>query len=218
MKLLEPAACDVRVPEGRLENSSGKYVKHLSDLSGLYADKAAFDTLLKRDGDKIVYEVTEHRPSNSEGDLIFGVTRLSPGKIGREYFLTRGHIHQNANRSEIYYGESGKGVMLMESPEGEVRTVAIAPRVMCYVPPYWIHRSINVGSDDLVMTFAYPADAGQDYDVIARTGGMQQRIVDDGNGSWVAIANDAYRPRSASEIDAIFKKSYDLSQCVIPSK
>lgn len=209
MKLFEPAACNVSVQEGRLENSSGKYVKLLSDLTGLYADTPAFDALLKRGGDKIVYEVTEHRPSDSEGDLIFGVTRLSPGKIGREYFLTRGHIHQNANRSEIYYGEAGMGVMLMESPDGQTRTVAIAPRVMCYVPPYWIHRSVNVGSDDLVMTFAYPADAGQDYDVIARSGGMQQRIVDDGNGRWAAIANDAYRPRSASEIDAIFKKSGD---------
>lgn len=209
MKLLQPVAYNVRVDEGRLENSSGKYVKHLTDLSGLYADTAAFDALLKLDGDKIVYEVTEHRPSNSEGDLIFGVTRLSPGKIGNEYYLTRGHIHKNANRSEIYYGEAGMGVMLMESPDGKTRTVAIAPRVMCYVPPYWIHRSVNVGNDDLVMTFAYPADAGQDYDVISRTGGMQQRIVDDGIGGWVAIANDAYRPRSANEIDAIFKKPGD---------
>ena len=207
MKLLEPAACNVRVQEGRLENSTGKYVKHLSDLSGLYADTAAFDALLNVDGDMIVYEVTEHRPSNSEGDLIFGVTRLSPGKIGNEYYLTRGHIHKNANRSEIYYGETGMGVMLMESPDGQTRTVEIAPRVMCYVPPYWIHRSVNVGNDDLVMTFAYPADAGQDYDVIARTGGMQQRIVDDGTGGWVAVANEAYQPRSKMQIDAIFHKS-----------
>lgn len=207
MKLLEPAACGVHVNEGRLENSNGKYVKRLSDLSGLYADEACFNAVLKLDGDKIVYEVTEYRPSSCEGDLIFGVTRLLPGKIGSEYYLTRGHIHKNANRSEIYYGESGEGVMLLESPEGEVRTVAIAPRVMCYVPPYWIHRSVNVGIGDLVMTFAYPADAGQDYEVIVQTGGMRQRIVDDGNGGWEAIANDAYRPRSPNQIGAIFQNS-----------
>lgn len=205
MKLLTPVVCPVSFDEGRLENSNGKYVKRLSDLAGLYADQSSFDAILKL-GDKIVYEVTEYRPSNSEGDMIFGVTRLSPGKIGSEYYLTRGHIHQNANRSEIYYGVSGEGVMLLESPQGEVRTVAVAPRVICYVPPYWIHRSVNVGSGDLVMTFAYPADAGQDYEVIAQTCGMHQRIVDDGKGGWAAVANDAYRPRRLNQIDAIFKK------------
>ena len=75
--------------------------------------------------------------------------------------------------------------MLMESPAGETRIVEVDPRVVCYVPPFWIHRSVNVGPDDLVMTFAYPADAGQDYGIIERSGGMAQRIVRAG-GWWMA--------------------------------
>ena len=81
---------------------------------------------------------------------------MQPGRIGDEYYLTRGHIHATGNRPEIYYGEAGQGLMLMESPEGETRIVEISPRVMCYVPPFWIHRAINVGQDALVMTFMYP--------------------------------------------------------------
>jgi len=100
-------------------------------------------------------------------------------------------------------GESGQGIMLLESPAGEIRTVEIGPRSMCYVPPYWIHRSVNVGTTELVMTFAYPADAGQDYDIIARSGGMRRRIVDDGSGGWTAIDNPSWRPRSAAEIARI---------------
>ena len=97
--------------------------------------------------------------------------------------------------------------MLLESPAGEIRTVELRPRSMCYVPPYWIHRSVNVGSDALVMTFAYPADSGQDYDIIARAGGMRSRIVDDGKGDWTAVANARYHFRSAAEVDAILAQA-----------
>ena len=136
--------------------------------------------------------------------MIFGVTRMLPGKVGNEYFVTRGHIHAKANRPEIYYGESGRGLMLLEAPDGETRIVELGPRSVCYVPPYWIHRSVNVGSEDLVMTFAYPADSGQDYDIIAKAGGMRQRVVDDGQGGWKAIDNAAYRPRTPAEIERVF--------------
>ena len=50
------------------------------------------------------------------------------------------------------------------------------------------------------MTFAYPADSGQDYDIIAQSGGMRHRIVDDGRGGWRAVDNPSYRVRGADEI------------------
>ena len=128
---------------------------------------------------------------------------MQPGRIGDEYFLTRGHIHATGNRPEIYYGEAGQGLMLMESPEGETRIVEISPRVMCYVPPFWIHRSINVGQEALVMTFMYPSDSGQDYGVIAQTSGMRSRIVENA-GRWKEIPNAAYRPRTAAQIQSIY--------------
>lgn len=197
--MAEPVRCSVDVKGGRLTGGSGRYEKRLSDLVGLYADAAAFDALLKQ-GDRVVYAVEDLKPSTASGDMIFGVTRMVPGTVGGEFFMTRGHIHAIANRPEIYYGESGSGLMLLESPAGETRIVEIAPRVVCYVPPYWIHRSVNVGSDDLVMTFAYPADSGQDYDIIARSGGMAQRIVRGADAGWVSTPNEAYRTRSAEDV------------------
>jgi glucose-6-phosphate isomerase len=107
----------------------------------------------------------------------------------------------------MYYGEAGHGLMLLESPAGDVRIVEIRPRTMCYVPPYWIHRSVNVGPDDLVMTFAYPADSGQDYDIIARAGGMRSRIVDDGKGGWTAIDNASYRFRDEALVSSIMART-----------
>ncbi|HTI02982.1 MAG TPA: glucose-6-phosphate isomerase [Acidisoma sp.] len=205
MPLREPVICPVSVATGRLGNASGRYEKRLSDLLGLYEDSAAFEAELNRD-DRVVYEVTDYRPSADAGDMIFGVTRMSPGRIGREYFFTRGHIHARADRPEIYYGESGQGIMLLESPEGEVRALPIGPRDIVYVPPYWIHRSVNVGNDDLVMTFAYPADSGQDYGIIERSGGMRSRVVASADG-WALADNAAYRLRAPAEIDALFARS-----------
>lgn len=205
MKMCEPASCQVDLARGVMNNESGHYQKRLSDLEGLYADSAAFALSVSELGEQVVYEVTERRPEGTQGDMIFGVTRMSPGKIGNEYYLTRGHIHAQADRPEIYYGQSGRGIMLLESPEGETRTVEITPQSICYVPPYWIHRSVNVGDEDLIMVFAYPADSGQDYDIIARSGGMRKRIVDDGRGGWQAVDNQHYQPRSQQQVSHLFQ-------------
>lgn len=207
MKLREPGICTVDLASGTLHGATNRYAKTLRDLAGLYEDAAAYAGLLHSMGDATVYEVTDYKPSADAGDMILGVTRMVPGKVGREFFLTRGHIHANPNRPEMYYGESGHGLMLLESPAGDIRTVPIAPRTLCYVPPYWIHRSVNIGQEPLVMTFAYPADSGQDYAIIECAGGMRSRIVDDGAGGWRAVDNAGYRPRSQALADSILAQA-----------
>jgi glucose-6-phosphate isomerase, archaeal len=207
MPIREPAGCTVRVADGVMAGATGHYTKTFGDLESLYADTDAFASMLPSLRGALAYEVTEFRPSTSPGDLIFGVTRMVPGKVGREFFMTRGHIHAQSGRPEIYYGQSGTGVMLMESPAGETRTVVIEPQTICYVPPYWIHRSVNTGSTDLVMMFCYPADSGQDYDVIARTGGMRMRVFDDGGNGWTLVENSGYRPRTANECERLMEST-----------
>jgi len=206
MKYVEPSIHRIDVDQGLLVGASGRYEKKLNDLQGLYADQEAFARALTTDGQKVVYEVTDQRPEATTGDLIFGVTHMQPGKIGDEFYMTRGHIHARSNRPETYYGERGEGLMLLESPEGDERILEIRPKEMCYVPPMWIHRSINTGTDSLVMSFCYPSDAGQDYDVIARSQGMKSRIVSNGTG-WQAIPNEQYRPRDKQAIAAILATS-----------
>ena len=206
MALFEPGVGYVDIAAGQLKGATNRYVKTYRDLDGLYEDAEAFAALLAERGDAVAYEVTDYKPSANAGDIIIGVTRMEPGKVGDEYYMTRGHIHARPNRPEMYYGESGLGVMLLESPAGDIRTVEIGPRTMCYVPPFWIHRSVNVGQEPLVMTFAYPADSGQDYDIIANAGGMKNRIIDDGKGGWKAIDNAAYTARPPALVDSIMAK------------
>lgn len=83
-----------------MANATGSYQKRFHDLDGLYADAAAFEAMRVTWGERIVYEVSEFRPTEQSGDLIFGVTH-------DEYFMTRGHIHRQTDRPEIYYGQKG---------------------------------------------------------------------------------------------------------------
>ncbi|WEZ86035.1 glucose-6-phosphate isomerase (plasmid) [Rhizobium sp. 32-5/1] len=203
MALFEPGVGYVDISSGQLKGATNRYVKTFNDLEGLYCDMQAFQALASERGNEVAYEVTDFKASSNPGDIIIGVTRMEPGRVGDEYYMTRGHIHARPNRPEMYYGESGLGVMLLESPDGQVRTIEIGPRTMCYVPPFWIHRSVNVGREPLVMTFSYPADSGQDYDIIAKAGGMRSRIVDDGQGGWKTIDNTGYRARPQTLVDSI---------------
>lgn len=203
-KLFEPIGCRVDLSTGAMGNATGSYQKRFRDLDGLYEDAAAFEAMRGEWGDRIVYEVSEFRPREAAGDLIFGVTRMLPGKVGNEYFMTRGHIHKQADRPEIYYGQKGEGLMLMESPEGETRVVEVGEQTVCYVPPYWIHRSVNVGSGELVMLFCYPADSGQDYAIIANAGGMRSRIVATGDGGWKQVDNARWQARDAATLAGIY--------------
>ena len=188
--LFEPVSCQVDLDSGSMTNGTGRYTKRFRDLEGLYADPATFAGMQAEWADRVVYNVGEFRPREVAGDVIFGVTRMVPGKVGDEFFLTRGHIHRNADRPELYYGQKDRGVMLLESPEGEVRAMPIGPMTACYVPPFWIHRSVNVG---------------EDYGIIERSGGMRVRIVDDGKGGWTQSDNPAWTPRSEAARAVLYR-------------
>jgi glucose-6-phosphate isomerase len=206
MQWPEPRSFDIDLQTGLMGGTDTRYQKFLKDLGGLYADTLAFNALAERQGEDVVYEVTDHRPNSNPGDLITGVTRMSPGKVGDEFFMTRGHIHAAIDRPELYYGLKGHGLMLMESPSGDTRVVEVKANTACYVPPRWIHRSVNLGSDDFVMLFCYPADSGQDYAIIEQSNGMKLRIVDDGQGSWRSVPNPLYKARTEDEIEALLAR------------
>ncbi len=189
-----PASVTIDPGTGAMAGRTRRYEKRLDDLAGLFADEAAFAELARHRGSEVAYQVDEFRPSERAGDVIFGTSTLHPGKVGQEYAFTRGHIHAIGDRPEIYHCQSGHGVMLMQLADGTTHAEEMRPGSVVYVPPHWIHRSVNVGAASLVTLFCYPADAGQDYSIIARSGGMAELIVDDGAGGWKRASNPRYRP------------------------
>ena len=139
-------------------------------------------------GDQPIYDFYElEQIPETAGDLKFGTSIVYPGKVGDEYFMTKGHFHTLLDTGEVYYCLSGEGAMLMETPEGDVDIQWLKPGVAVYVPPRWAHRSINTGKDTLVTFFVFRSDAGHDYGTIEQKG--YRKIVVERDGKPVMIDN-----------------------------
>jgi glucose-6-phosphate isomerase len=150
--------------------------RHLSKMKGMYADDLAFEQILS-EGDPLLYEFYELELPASSGELLFGTSIVFPGKVGNEYYMTKGHFHTILETAEVYYCLSGEGILLMENPEGEWNTQEMKAGAAVYVPPRYAHRSINTGDTPLVMFFVFRADAGHDYGTI-ETKGYRKLVVE----------------------------------------
>jgi glucose-6-phosphate isomerase len=189
----DPALLDIAV-DGAMEGRSSTYRVQLKRLEGVYSDAESYAAELARLGaDAEVYSVQSHDYGEEPGGLTIGTSRLEPGRVGAEFALTRGHLHARSDRAELYYCISGRGVMLMDSLDGRTAAIELTPGRAAHVPGGWVHRSVNVGNEAFVTIFCYNTDAGQDYEIIARAGGMRELVVDDGDGGWEAIPNPGHR-------------------------
>lgn len=141
--------------------------RRLSQLGGIWVDKEAYTKALD-DGDRLVYSVETMEPAQGEGALHYGIGRIEPGRIGDEYFMTRGHLHEWRPAAEVYIGLTGHGMMQLENEvTGESRLLRLDGGDFVYVPGFTAHRTINVGDDPLMYIGVYPAMAGHDYRSIA---------------------------------------------------
>jgi glucose-6-phosphate isomerase len=191
----KPYTFDIELPHGRPSRHSTHLRRRLSAMSGQFADHGAYAALLEAAGDPVVYEVYELPRPAVAGEVLHGVSVVHAGRVGDEYFMTKGHFHAELETAEVYHCLSGEGMMVMETPEGDWAVEELRPGVVLYVPPRWAHRSVNTGRDaDLITLFAYPGNAGHDYATIERHGFRKlvvehegrPRLVD--NQRWLAPA------------------------------
>ncbi len=165
---------------GQLSRPGAHISRRLSAMRGQFADQAAYTALLDQD-DVVLYEVHELTRPAVAGELPHGASILHPGKVGDEYYMTKGHFHAVLETGEVYYCLSGQGMMVMETPEGEWAVEELRPGGVLYVPSRWAHRSVNTGRDaDLITFFAYPGNAGHDYGTIERRGFRKLVVERDG--------------------------------------
>ena len=175
-----------------LERYDNHIKRYLSAMAGQYQDPDAYDALLAQE-DALLYEVYETRRPEVAGELLNGLSVLHPGKVGDEYFMTKGHFHAVLETAEVYYTMKGEGVMIMETPEGDWAVEEMRPGNVLYVPPRWAHRSVNTSpSEDLLFFFVYPGHSGHDYGAIEQTGFRKLVVERDGkpaiidNPRWLA--------------------------------
>ncbi len=162
----------------------------LSNMKGMYFDETAYEKALKV-GDALIYEFYELGAPEDPGDLAFGTSITYPGKVGNEFYMTKGHFHTILDTAEVYYCLSGRGIMLMEDMEGDWAARELTPGNAVYVPKGYAHRSINVGNEPFVTFFVFRGDAGHDYGTI-ETKGYRKLIVEN-NGKVEIIDNPKWK-------------------------
>jgi glucose-6-phosphate isomerase len=161
--------------------------RKLSQMKGMFADTAAFDRAVAA-GDPLAYEFYELGAPEHAGDLAFGTSIVYPGKVGNEYYMTKGHFHTILDTAEVYYTLSGEGYMLTENPEGDVKLHALVPGKAVYIAKRYAHRSINTGKTPLVTFFVFRGDAGHNYATI-ETKGYRKLVVEGSDGKPHMIDN-----------------------------
>ncbi len=173
--------------------SSSRYStkRLLSQMKGIFNDTNEVEAILNHEGDKLIYEFYELGLPQNSGELQFGTSIVYPGKVGKEYNMTKGHFHEVLETAEVYYTLQGGGYMLMETPEGEWKAEPLEKGKALYVPPRWAHRSINTSKKPLITFFVFRGDAGHDYGTI-ETKGFRKLIVEGENGQPEIIDNPAW--------------------------
>ncbi|QTF09146.1 glucose-6-phosphate isomerase [Brenneria izadpanahii] len=182
----EPVIMPPRVafPSGRFAaNNVIRKVTRRGDLAGVFSDDAAWRSI---PADTPIYQVEMLDAPQQEGELFVGTTRLQPGRVGDEFYMTRGHFHQRREQAEIYVGLGGAGLLLLQTEQGQVRIEQAGAGSVHHIPPFTAHRLVNTGDEILVLLAVWPAVAGHDYAALA--GGFAVRIKADGKG-WRAEKN-----------------------------
>jgi len=177
---------------GELKPNDRINIRKLSDMKGMFIDTDSELKILKKE-DPMIYSFSERILPEENGYLQLAVTNINPGKIGQEYFMTKGHYHKRPDTSEVYIGLEGEGYLLTQTKEGEFEYMIIKPGTVAYIPPYWGHRMVNIGSKPFIFFAVYSGDAGHNYGDIERTGFV--KVVIEKDGKPVLIDNPRWRGR-----------------------
>lgn len=154
-----------------LRNATRRRQATLSSLTAFFYDSVALEKSVMDTGDATVYEVEVVEPEEQNPHLLaYGVTRVYPGQVGDEYYMTKGHFHVERSCAEVYLALEGQGGLLQMTREGKSHFKQMRPGDVVYVPGDAAHRLVNTGSRTFVTWAVYPIVAGHDYAFIEERG------------------------------------------------
>jgi len=185
-----PFSVKINSVTGKMDDYDTHIERSLSTLVSIFSDPDAAEDFLEKNGDTLAYEVYEKNIPEVNGEIRFCSSITYPGKIGDEYFMTKGHFHLRPDTAEIYYCIRGNGYILMEKKDGNPILEDMHPGRVVYVPGNYAHRSINIGDEPLISLPVYPGDAGHDYKSIEDNG--FRHIVVEKNGKPALLENPRY--------------------------
>lgn len=189
MEAMEPFATTLSFADRMITPYSQRVERRLSHLHGMFQDIAETEAILERD-DPLIYEVYTVDVPEEGGQLLHCLTVLHRGRVGDEYYMTKGHFHVVMDTAEIYLGLEGKGYMLMQTEEGDFQAIEMERGTIAYVPPCWAHRTVNTGKGPFVFFAVWPGHSGHDYGTIEESGFLRAVVKRDGRP--VLIPNPGY--------------------------
>ena len=169
-------------------------VRTLQNMRQMFADTATVEAKLEAGDDPLLYEFYDMGVPESAAHLAFGCSICYPGKIGDEYYMTKGHYHEVFDTAETYYCLRGHGLMMLETPDGRWDVQELVPGRMVYIPGGWAHRSINIGDEPFITYYTFRGDAGHDYATIETLG--FRKLVVERAGQWTVIDNPKWTGRT----------------------
>jgi glucose-6-phosphate isomerase, archaeal len=176
---LPPLSLNFDPATGVIPSLNGSH-RWLSQLADCFADDQAYQTKLSQ-GDQLVYGVTNLDMASGEGQLHYGLGIIHAGKVGREYFMTRGHLHAWRPAAEVYICLQGQGMMILEhETEAKVEVLPFQANSVVYVPGHMAHRTVNISTQPLVYWGIFSSEAGHDYEAIRNRNFSQVVIELDG--------------------------------------
>ena len=89
-----------------------------------------------------------------------GLTKINPGTINKEYFMTKGHKHKKTS-NEIYILIKGKGKLLIQQKTPKL--IQLKKNKFYIISGNSGHRLINIGKTNLEVYTIYNKNAGHDY-------------------------------------------------------
>jgi glucose-6-phosphate isomerase, archaeal len=151
-------------------------IRKLKDIPGIFADEKA---LAGMDPEQMAYTVQAWLPvaEGTPGGLFFGASTIYPGKVGHEFFMTKGHFHSQSDRAEFYWGVQGKGMLILMDRNQNTWAEEVYPGSLHYIGGEIAHRLANTGSEKLIVGACWPSDAGHNYEEIAANG-FSARLLD----------------------------------------
>jgi glucose-6-phosphate isomerase, archaeal len=146
---------------GQISGDAVRTTRTVADLALHWTNREQYEI----QKGKILYETESWfpHPDGTEGAVLWASTKIFPGKVGDQHFMTRGHWHLKPTHGELIIVASGTGELVLKSRDGTITKVALAPGVTFHINGDLAHRTINTGTDPLIFWCAWPADCGHDY-------------------------------------------------------
>jgi glucose-6-phosphate isomerase len=158
-------------------------IKTVGDLRGYWAAPDSMD-----DPDALLYRTQTFMTSPEErpGVVLWGATTLMPGRVGDEFFMTRGHRHLRTSHGELCVTVSGQGALVLMDEGRFTWTQEMSPGTTHWIDGGLAHRTVNIGDEPLMFFCAWPADCGHDYDEIERLGFSARLVSVQGRATLVS--------------------------------